>query len=275
MSPPSGLNRKAIRVGINVNLVASCRILVGATVLIVSACSQDSTGGSEPAGVGGESQHDAHLRSLASDYLFKEVDEQGAAAIHQEIRSLSPDDAVVLHEALVELAGYSDDERAVSDALFARTAARQAAFFDATPQEAREAQAWVMNVDPSQPKPTDKAFCVWPYVDCTYAPFPDPVLTPVSCDTMTNNCTVGSLYQRVGNVIDGCEELGCDFQIRFTYTNATRIQGITAAATCVVMKNNKAARRTAPYTWALIGYGSTLSCSLPTGSIHTLFRVRS
>lgn len=217
-----------------------------------------------------QSSTQERLHTLADRYLYEETDAAGTEEIFKEIRALSDEDARSFHELLAERNGYTGVERIAFDVAFEYAQELGISFLDLRHHEHGEQIMARLSRRTGEQAPSlvEKSSCTWPSVSCSYTTAWNYALYPGSC----SSCTVGSLYDRVGN--EACETLACDFRIRFTRTNAEIIDGRNADADCVIdYYGSVGAYSTSPYTYALIGWGSTVYCGLSTGSIHTQFQV--
>ncbi|MEY4722738.1 MAG: hypothetical protein RLZZ324_251 [Candidatus Parcubacteria bacterium] len=110
-----------------------------------------------------------------------------------------------------------------------------------------------------------QALC-WPgYAGCSVGTFQETGLTYNFCSN--GNCRIGFVDDRVSN--EACELLACDYRITYPTDTwrATRVEGLTAAANCVVtawptLLNSY----DAPWTRILYGYGHTTQCGVLSGS---------
>lgn len=260
---------------------ASC---IAVITMLVASCGVDVM---EPGDVGSAQgqmltrQNEDDLRSLAEDYLFKEVAEDESLAIRTRIKSLSADEAIAFHEILGGLNGYTGVDRELFDAFFSYALSHGISFLELTDKQRTEVLEWFkedIRLGRSRAErngssvldESERFVCIYPWVSCTQASFPT-YMIQYSCGV--GECVVGSLNERIGNEGE-CEFLGCDYQVRFSLASATLIDGTTAAADCAIVGPPAiGARHSNPYSWAIIGYGSTVSCSM-VGTIHSQFQAR-
>ncbi len=226
----------------------------------------------------------AELRALANEYLFKEVSDAEARAVHDRIRRLSADEADAFHSIVGELSGLAGFERELFDATRELARSRSVSFLDINEQDqvslqsdlaglTREEMASVgghasgMDLVNDQ-KPS--ALCEWPWASCSYTTQWNRTLAGSSCFA---GCTSGAGSDRVSN--SACEFGGCDYRMRFNDSTTSTIDGKTAAADCVVnYYGGLIAYSSGSSTYALSGVKGPSSCGLPTASIHQYFQVR-
>ena len=255
---------------------------VGGLVLACDASDLEQVDLAEAAGVAARpGDDDTELRALAEKYLFKEVGDTEARAIHEQIRRLSLNDADTFHRIVGELGGLEGVEREIFEASHELARSRGISFVDVSeheqlavlseltglPRESIEVAGPTNLVidDTTEPSPV----CVWPWASCSYTTQWNKTLAGFSC---LSGCTVGAASDRVSN--SACELGGCDYRMRFPDGTTANIDGKTAAADCVVnYYGGLIAYSTGSSTYVLSGVQGPSSCGLPTASIHKYFQV--
>lgn len=226
----------------------------------------------------------AELRALANEYLFKEVSDAEARAVHDRIRRLSADEADTFHSIVGELSGLAGFERELFDATHDLARSRSVSFLDINEQDqvgllsdltglTREDMASVEDHASGMDLANDQepsTLCAWPWASCSYTTQWNKTLAGSSC---FSGCTSGAGSDRVSN--SACELGGCDYRMRFNDSTTSTIDGKTAAADCVVnYYGGLIAYSSGTSTYALSGTQGPSSCGLPTASIHQYFQVR-
>jgi hypothetical protein len=273
------------------------RGLAYAAALVLSACA--GTGQSNDSGPSENvAQREEELHLLADDYLYKETTEQESAQVFARIRALDVGSARRFHDIIAELQGSTGVDRMIFDATFEAAVQRGVSFLDLPDDEAvkvvrnvaetldsatihqfRRDNASIVGTlqEPSESR-LEKAACqIWQtqcmYVNYWTGPAGGALAPTTTCTDAT--CTIGSLWDRTGN--DQCEDLACDYRIRFTRTGATKIDGRTALADCMLTKYAGISKyEGAPYTYALVGYGSAVKCGAAglSGEIQKNFMIK-
>lgn len=225
---------------------------------------------------GGEtySSMDQYLTELADDYLFKQATADEKAILLENIRSLTPEDTRLFHRITIERAGLTGNERRGAEIAAAYAEENGISLLNARREKHEEAISARLRAELTQSEGPalesgEKGACGFGQVPCNFVTFWNSSLANGTC---TTGCVNGTLYDRTGN--EACEYGACDYRIRFTKAPATQIDGNTLAADCVLAYYGALLSYTgAPYTYAVIGQGGIVACFLPTGSIHTLFKV--
>jgi hypothetical protein len=216
---------------------------------------------------------DDWLMELVDDYLYKQAADAEKESIRQRIRSLDRQTTRRFRELLIERSGLTGNEKRGAEIAYEYAEEQGFSFLDGRDGEhskALKARLLTRLTQSEGSTAIEKSACsigqatcdfvTWWNYGMTYAP---------SC---TSGCVVGTLYDRTGN--EACEWGACDYRVRFTKTNATRIAGTTAAGDCVAQYYGSiGAYSGAPYTYGIFGQAGIILCGLPTGVIHTQFQV--
>jgi hypothetical protein len=217
------------------------------------------------------------LTELADDYLYKDASAEEKAILLEDIRSLTPEDTKRFHQVVIERAGLTGNERRSAEIaaayaeendiplLAARHEKHGAAMHARLLRDLTHSEGPSLDSVESRPK----LACGTGEVSCNYVTYWNSYLTDGTCP---GGCVNGTLYDRTGNT--PCEFGACDYRIRFTKASATGVDGNSLAADCVLLYYGTLGSYSGgPYTYAAIGQGGITACFLPTGSIHTLFKV--
>jgi hypothetical protein len=275
--------------------VTSCQFLAICFAVMTCTAIAGCSGAQSDEVEGPESVSEAMLRKLGQQYLFDtKMSSDQRAALMASLRVLSPIDSVRFFQELRVLQGMPLTDAAVEtgpdthmlevDDAINRMAIetqtnrlrlprsdikdrlRISMGVDLDASYTSYTKTWRSGVGQESLDLTTQALCPPAYAYCTAATdFQDTDLKYNACQ---GGCTTGAAFDRVSNA--ACEFVDCDYRIWYATgsVRATRVDGMTTAADCVVnswptLLNSYVSYG---YTRVLYGWGHTTACGVYSGT---------